>query len=218
MAKNAGLLGKLAQKSATEETKGKKSETPIVEIEGSEKNKLAAEKLIAAKRTIKQAESTGSQQEEILLPVCKDARKKHCMEKQQFTSTVQVKVAGATELEPLSFQTQNRYSTIPITSQEPLETIFGDKMERCFQTITAIDVTDAGLKELEKEGSTLLDKIVTAVGGPDAFGKYFKVTQTLKPTDFLHEQSVQDAAIAALLDKAVKEQLVKPVKPSFRVA
>jgi len=211
------LLGKLAKKTATAEVTTKKDETPIVEIEGSEKNKLAVEKLVAAKRAIKQAESTVQQSEEVLLPTCKEARKKHCMEKQAFTSTVKVKVAG-TDLETVSFQTQNRYSEIPITSGEKLEAIFGTEFNRSFNTITSIEVTPAGLKELEKENSELLEKLMTAVGGPEEFGKKFKVSQILKPTDYLHEQSVQDAKVASLLDKAISEGLVKPVKPSFRVS
>lgn len=213
----ASFLSKMAKK-APAKTESK-SDTPTLEIENSPEIAKAVEKLIGAKKAMKQAESTIEQQEEILIPKCKALRKKHCMDTQKFTSSIKVKVKDS-DLEPVAFAVAERYSDIPPTADETLAKRFGDLKERCFGLDTKIELTPAAVKQIEDEGDkedSLINKIIAAVGGQENFEKLFKVKQKFVPTTYLHEQSVLDSKIAAMYEEAVKDEVIKPSKPSFRV-
>lgn len=212
-----GLLGAMARKAPVETAS--KSDTPIVEIPNVPENKQALEKLIGAKKQKQQAESVMEQQEEILGPVCSEARKKNIMETQKFSNSVKVKLKGDDTLPTVNYQTSSKYTVIPVTSQEKIQEAYGDLYEKCFDVITKIEATPAGMKAIEEtqaDENGLLNKIVAACGGLEQFEKLFKVQQTLEPTEFLHQQGVMDSKIAKIHEKCIADQLYKPYKASFR--
>lgn len=241
----AALLGKLAQKAPAPASK--EGDTPSFNVDRTTELANAASQLIGAKKAMKQAESTIGIAEPLLLPIAADLRKRHCMDKQCYESTVKVTIKAGRgpdpkdptkeidlpEVGPISVSWQNRYSVIPIGDKEKLESIFGaTEFPKCFRTETEMSVTEAGMKELEEgmdDPDGLLAQLVACCAkykgvksddpekAMEAFSSMFGVNQTLKPTEYLHEDAVRNAALASSYDKAVKEQVLKPVKASTRV-
>jgi hypothetical protein len=222
------ILEQMAAKPA--EKKSKKDDIPVVEVATDAEVRTAAEKLITAMRDKTAAEATISTQAEILLPKAKELRRKTCLEKKTFYSSIKLQIGKCdtatskakdqADLDPLTFSVQNRYSDIPTSDKEKLQEIFGKEFDKCFTPVMMIGMTEEGAKELsasanEKKG--MLAKIIAAVGGVENFAKYFTVKAKLEPTEFLHQESTKDATIGAAFDKAVDQELLKPVKPTLKV-
>lgn len=222
------ILEQMAAKPA--EKKSKKDDIPVVEVATDAEVRTATEKLITAMRDKTAAEATISTQADILIPKAKELRRKTCLEKKTFYSSIKLQVgkcdtatskaADQADLDPLTFSVQNRYSDIPVTDKEKLQKIFGENYDKCFTSIMTIGMTEEGAKELhasadQKKG--MLAKIIAAVGGLENFQKFFVVKAKLDPTEFLHQESTKDAVVGAAFDKAVADELLKPVKPTLKV-
>lgn len=198
------FLGAQAKK---EPEKPSKSTTPTVKVRAELAPVLA--KLVESKKQKKQAEVIQRQQEEILRPEAAKLRAEVCKATGNFHSTINL---SAPDVEPVGFVTMNKYSEIPLSSEEPLQALFGDMMEKSFVKITEISLTDVAMAKIDD----ILPKLIEAAGGPEKFNEIFGVKQFLKVTDFAHEQQVLDDKMGALMAAAVKQELIRPVTPSFR--
>jgi hypothetical protein len=210
MASAMDLLKNAAKKEPVQEKKGK-DEHPLLELANTAENKKEMENLIKQKQVKKSAETSQKKSEGVLRPQAAMLREQFCAANKKFHSSVKLKCG---DIGPINFITQNKYSEIGISKEDELKAIFGEKFTEYFMTFTEIMLTDKGLAEID----TLLPKLIEACGGTmEKFQEYFNITQTLKPTEFLHEQRVQNPEIKKQTDKAIDDGLLKPQSQSFLI-
>jgi hypothetical protein len=207
------MLGGAAKKKTTK----KKSETPTVELENTQKNMKVFKDFVRFKLDEKAATASKKKAEEKLKPTIVAARKKYCME-QKYHSSVKIAIGGET---PITASFQRKCSKISTEHQERLQELFGDDYERCFRTVTKINLKDEAMQDIEnaaKEGKpSIMNKLMDALGGPEEFFKVFEVEQELAPRDYLYEGAVSDKDIAPKAQAAIEEELWKPQMPSLSV-
>lgn len=221
-----GLLKKGADKAPE---KSKKDEMPVVSLSKEVTLGNAHKKWVEAKKKITQAEADRKQAEEVLLPEADKGRTEHCLKNGKFFSSVKVKVpdmklteGGAVEtFEPLTYSTQNRYSDIDQDKEDQLKQIFGEKFAQCIKENVNIELSDAAMVMIDD----LLPVFVEAIGkhfklsgekAQEKFLELFSISRGFKPTEYLHENRVIDPAIKKMADVAIAQEIIKPVKGSFR--
>ena len=221
----------MAKKSAMDMLKGiakkepeKKSKdaSPILELENSQANRDSMLKWIEGKKQEQAGEAKRKQQEELLRPQCSTLREKCCLESKEFHSTIKVKVG---DIGPVSYVTQNKYTPIPLSKEDDLQKEFGKEFELLFELLTEIKLTKRGLGLIEEvlpELVSLAKKILTAKGekkedDQEYFKELFEVEQSYAPTDRFHENRVLDPVHMEKAHKVIKDELVKPYSPSFRI-
>lgn len=193
--------------------KPKKETSPTIELPSNEVMKKALQTIIEQKKIEKAAENIRKQAETVLRPVCDELRRENIVSTGKFVASINVK---ADDVGPVRYSNQNRYSEMGLDKKEELEKIFGEDYNRGFGIKTKVELTDKGLKAAEDESENgLLAKLVAACGGEEKFIELFAITQTVEPTDWLHEQKVIDPKIAEKVKKANEAGLVKQSTSSF---
>ena len=208
MASGMDFLNKVAKTPAVSKSK---QGSPVIELPNTKEIREAIATWIEQKRIEVTAESTRKMQEEVLRPIAEEAREAYCLEK-GYSASVRVKCDESI----LQFSAPCKYSKIATNNVEKLKEIFSEELyNKYFRQVTNVALTDLAMKEIEK-GSNILQKIVEAVGGPEAFQKYFSVEQYIEPMESFHMERVQDKAISKKAKKAIEDKLLKPTTPSFR--
>jgi hypothetical protein len=207
MASGLAFLSKVAKTPSAPKAKG----SPIVEIPNTAVNREAIDKWIEQKRIETTAESIRRMQEEVLRPVAEEAREKYCLDK-GYSASVKIQVGDKL----LQFSAPCKYSKVKPEDAPKLEEAFGkDLYGKYFRLITNVSLSDKAMCEIEK-GGDLMDKIIKAVGGEDAFQTYFSVEQYVEPLESFHMDRVQDKGVMSKAKKAIEDKLLKPTTPSFR--
>jgi len=195
--------------------KPKKETSPTIDLPSNEVFKKALQTIIEQKKIERAAENIRKQAETVLRPVCDELRRENIVSTRKFVASVNIK---ADDVGPVRYSNQNRYSEMGLDKKEELEKIFEEDFGKGFQVKTKVELTDKGLKAAEDESENgLLAKLVVACGGEEKFIEMFAITQTVVPTDWLHEQKITDPKIAEKVKKANEVGLVKQSTSSFSI-
>ena len=193
--------------------KAKKETSPVIDLPPNEVTKKALQTIIEQKKIEKSAENIRKQAETILRPVCDELRRENIVSTGKFVASINIK---ADDVGPVRYSNQNRYSDMGLDKKEELEKIFEEDYDRSFSLKTVVKLTDKGLKAAEDESENgLLAKLVAACGGEEKFIELFEITQTVEPTNWLHEQKISDQKITEKVKKANELGLVKQASSSF---
>ena len=215
MASGMAFLSKMAKAPAAPSAK---KGMPIIELPNTPEVRAAMKTWIEQKHTEATAESIRKMQEDVLRPLAADAREKYCIDK-GYSASVKVMVKAEKEGEEdlvLQFSAPCKYSKIPADTEAKLKEIFGEELyNKYFRLVTNVALTDKAMKEIE-QGGNLMERIVTAVGGPEAFQQYFEVEQFIEPLESFHMDRVQDKAVATKAKRAIEDKVIKPTTPSFK--
>ena len=211
-----GLLKKMAV--AAPASKPKATGSPILDLGDSFADTL--KEWMKGKKEEVAGETKRKQAEEIIRQEVLNKRNEEIVKDGKFYSSVKVK---AGDVGPIGFVEQNKYSPIKEPEAEKLKDIFvpGLKDEARDEAFKLYFEMQMGIS-LSPEGMTaindLLPKIIAAVGGEEAFMKYFKVETTYKPTEHTHEGRLLNKEIGAKVALATEQGLMKGYQPFFRVA
>ena len=200
----------------SEPAKAKKETTPTLELNVCDENINALKTIIEQKKAEKAAETLRKKAETVIRPKADTLREAHCQKTGVFASSIHLKCG---DVGPVSYVNQQRYSAITTDTEEELKKIFGEEnYSKCFRVHTEVALTEKGLKEAEVEGDNgLLARLVAACGGEEKFGELFEITQTIKPTEFLHEQKILDTKLSEMAKKAADAGILKQASSSFSV-
>lgn len=201
MGKIAGILKKAAAKQAA--SPKKKSATPAAEIPELDG---VIQEWIDAHKAEKDAKAKKATAEATILPRAEEERLRHSMNSGAAASSVRVN-------DKVLVSVQNRYKKILPELADDIKTVVGnDKFDRLFREKTSISLTDEALANEE-----LVGKLVDAVGEDD-FERWFKVEQTLQPTEVFHKGRVTDPLLRDAYRSLKEKGLVEGYKPSLKPA
>jgi len=105
----------------------------------------------------------------------------------------------------------NRYSAIPQDQEAELQATFGDDFDRYFKSSMRIALTDEAAAD-----EAFLARLIEALG--DEFARRFVVTRTLTPTEALHLDMVMRPEVEERARPFVESEVIKPAKPSLKLA
>lgn len=157
-----------------------------------------------AHRAKKQAESVMKAAEAKILKLGEKARLEACGDG-HFSSSIKLN-------DKLILSTQNRYSAIPTDHMGRIEELFDEDAEKYFETTTAVALSPAALAD-----ENIVAKLIEAVG-QENFGRYFEVKQNVKPTVKFHELRSTDPAVREKAETLQDEGILRPAKPSLKIA
>jgi hypothetical protein len=180
----------------------KKSTIPEVEIPGID---MEVRAWMDAHKAEKDAIAKKAQAEAKIIPVAEDERIKASMAKGENASSVRINGK-------ILVSVQDRYKKIPADAADEIRKVVGSDFDRLFRDKTTISLTDEAVASEE-----VLGKLMTAVG-EENFGRWFKVEQTIEPTEAFHNGRSTDKklndAYKTLKDKGLVENYKAAVKPS----
>jgi len=178
-----------------------KSKAPDVECDRIESQ---IKRWIASKKAVADAEAEMVQAENEILPVAVELRKAELRKTGKYESSIKINRA-------IQVVFQNKYSKIDPTMIEAFKKAFGDdEADKLVVLKTIISLTEKALND-----PSIMETLVKAVG-PEKFAEYFKVDQTLVPTERLHEGLALDEDLDKKAQKLVDNGILKPYKPSVR--
>lgn len=108
------------------------------------------------------------------------------------------------------------FSKVPATAEPELVEAFGDDFDTYF--VPAMEIK---LKEDAATNEAILEALMGAFDGEDGrpmFAEVFDVARWLKPTDTFFGKLMLDPATEEVAAPFIDSDIIKPYKPSLRVA